>query len=413
MPRATLARMCQGSGVPILSRRAASIWIGYAFLVTMVGTTIPTPLYPIYEQRFGFGELMVTVIFATYAVGVIAGLVLTGRLSDEIGRRRVLLFGLACSAASTVLFLVALGVPVLLVGRLLSGLSAGAFAGTATAALIDLAPEGKRDTAAAVAVAVTLGGLGLGPLISGALAQTGAIPLRLPYWTHLGLLVPALAGVLVAPETVKVRARPRYAPQRLAVPSEVRGTFVRAGIGGFSAFAFAGLFGSVGPSFLARFLGYPSHVLAGAMLFALFMSSVVGQFAVVRVRERTALVAGDCATVLAALLTIVALEVESLPLLIVAGCAAGLGQGLAMGGGVAALAVETPAERRGEVNATFYVVLYAGLAVPVVGVGLLSQPAGLRTAGVVLGAVMAILASAAGASLLARKEPAAASPARP
>jgi MFS family permease len=193
----------------------------------------------------------------------------------------------------------------------------------------------------------------------------------------------------------------------------VRGTFVRAGIGGFSAFAFAGLFGSVGPSFLARFLGYPSHVLAGAMLFALFMSSVVGQFAVVRVRERTALVAGDCATVLSALLTIVALEVESLPLLIVAGCAAGLGQGLAMGGGVAALAVETPAERRGEVNATFYVVLYAGLVVPVVGVGLLSQPAGLRTAGVALGAVMAVLAGAAGTSLLARKDLATASPARP
>ena len=78
--------MCQGSGVPTLSRRAASIWIGYAFVVTMVGTTLPTPLYPIYEQRFGFGELMVTVIFATYAVGVIAGLVITGRLSDEIGR---------------------------------------------------------------------------------------------------------------------------------------------------------------------------------------------------------------------------------------------------------------------------------------------------------------------------------------
>ena len=388
----------------MLSRRAASIWIGYAFLVTMVGTTLPTPLYPIYEQRFGFGELMVTVIFATYAVGVIAGLVLTGRLSDEIGRRRVLLFGLVCAAASTVLFLVAQDVPLLLVGRLLSGLSAGAFAGTATATLIDLAPESKRDTAAAIAVAVTLGGLGLGPLLAGALAETGTLPLRLPYWTHLALLVPAALGVLMAPETVRVSDHPRFAPQRLAVPGEVRGTFIRAGIGGFCAFAFAGLFGSVGPSFLARFLGYPSHLLAGAMVCALFVASVLGQFAVVRVRERTALVGGDCATVFAALLTIVALEVESLPLLIVAGCAAGLGQGLAMGGGVAALAVETPPERRGEVNATFYVVLYTGLVIPVVGVGVLSQPAGLRTAGVALGAIMAVLACAAGASLLGRRE---------
>jgi hypothetical protein len=77
-----------------------------------------------------------------------------------------------------------------------------------------------------------------------------------------------------------------------------------------------------------------------------------------------------------------------------------------MGGGVAALALETPADRRGEVNATFYVVLYTGLVLPVVGVGLLSQPAGLRTAGVALGALMAVLALAAGASLLGRREPA-------
>src|SRR3954447_18792654 len=111
MPSATLAWMCQGSRVPTLSSRAAFPGIAYAFLVVMAGTTLPTPLYPLYETRFGFGELMVTVIFATYAVGVIAGLILTGRLSDEIGRRPVLLFWLACSATSTVLFLVAQDVP--------------------------------------------------------------------------------------------------------------------------------------------------------------------------------------------------------------------------------------------------------------------------------------------------------------
>ena len=45
--------MCQGSGVPKLSRAAAFVCVAYAFFVTMIGTTPPTPLYPIYEQRFG------------------------------------------------------------------------------------------------------------------------------------------------------------------------------------------------------------------------------------------------------------------------------------------------------------------------------------------------------------------------
>src|SRR5204863_7819822 len=102
----------------------------YAFAVNMLGTTLPTPLYGIYQQRFGFSELMITVIFATYAAGVIAALILFGRLSDQIGRRRAPLPGLGFSALSAVAFLLAQGLAPLLVGRVLSGLSAGIFTGT-------------------------------------------------------------------------------------------------------------------------------------------------------------------------------------------------------------------------------------------------------------------------------------------
>jgi len=377
--------------------------VAYAFLVAMAGTTLPTPLYPIYQQRFGFGALMVTVIFATYAAGVIAGLVLTGRLSDEIGRRRVLVFGLACAALSAVLFVVAQSVAPMLVARVLSGLSAGAFTGTATAYLLDLAPDGRRELGAAVAVAVNLGGLGCGTLLSGALAQTGAIPIRLPYWVHLALVGPALLGVLASPETVRLSERPRFLPERLAVPHEVRGTFIRAVLGGFSAFATSGLFGAVGPTFMARFLGLHSHVLAGVLVFALFMGSVVSQLGIRRVSEQAALVGGDVFVIAAAALTIAALEAETFALLLIAGIMAGIGQGLAVGGGLAAISLETPVERRGAVTASFFVVAYVGLSLPIVGVGLLSEATGLRPAGVVLGCVVAALAAAGAVSLTLRK----------
>ncbi|MGH2742153.1 MAG: MFS transporter [Gammaproteobacteria bacterium] len=68
----------------------------------MLGTTLPTPLYHIYRQERGFSELMITVIFATFAAGVIAALLLFGRVSDQIGRRRALLPGLALSALNAV-----------------------------------------------------------------------------------------------------------------------------------------------------------------------------------------------------------------------------------------------------------------------------------------------------------------------
>src|SRR4051812_14764213 len=117
------------------SRRVGFFLVAYAFLITMVGTTLPTPLYPLFEQRYSFGELTVTVIFAVYAFGVIAGLLSFGNLSDEIGRKPVLLLGLAFSAISALLFLFAGSslVPIY-AGRVVSGLSAGLFTGAATAA---------------------------------------------------------------------------------------------------------------------------------------------------------------------------------------------------------------------------------------------------------------------------------------
>jgi MFS family permease len=386
-----------------VSANVAFSWIAYAFLVAMAGTTLPTPLYPLYQQRFGFGELLITVIFATYAVGVMVGLILTGRLSDEIGRRKVLLFGLACAIGSTVLFIVTQGLAAILVARMLSGFTAGAFAGTATAMLLDLAPGGRRDVGAGVAVAVNLGGLGCGTLLSGALAQTGVVALRLPYWVYLGLLVPAALGVLLAPETVKVSERPSFAPQRLGRAGRGARHVRPRHLGGFSTFMISGLFGAVGPLFLGKYLGYHSHLLAGVVVFILFLASAAGQLILGRMSERTALVGGDLAVVLSACLLIVALEVESLPLLIASGVAGGVGQGLAVGAGLAALGAETPPQRRGEVSATFFVVLYVALAVPIVAVGVLSQGIGLRPAGVVIGALAVALAGAGVLSLMSRE----------
>src|SRR3712207_8446129 len=68
-------------------------------------TTLFRSLYPLYQHELGFGGLLVTVVFATYAVGVLAALLLVGRLSDQVGRRAVLFPGLAAAAASSLVFL--------------------------------------------------------------------------------------------------------------------------------------------------------------------------------------------------------------------------------------------------------------------------------------------------------------------
>lgn len=196
-------------------RRGAFMVAAYALAVTMLGTTLPTPLYPLYRGQYGLSELMVTVVFATYGLASVLALLVAGRLSDSVGRRPLLLAGLALSALSAATFLAADGVEYLLVGRALSGLSAGIFTGTATATLLDLSPARARRRATLVATVANMGALGVGPLLAGLLAAYAAMPTQLVFWVDLALLAPGIVLVCAMPEPL---AGPRDITWRPACP---------------------------------------------------------------------------------------------------------------------------------------------------------------------------------------------------
>jgi MFS family permease len=380
-----------------VSRTAGFVIVAYAFLVTMLGATLPTPLYPLFEQRYSFGTLMVTLIFAVYAFGVIAALLAFGELSDAVGRKPVLVAGLLLSALSALLFVLADSLLPIFAGRIVSGLSAGLFTGTATAALVDLAPGGRRRLGSFVAVVVNLGGLGLGTLLAGILADYCRSPLRLPFLVQLGLLVPAVVGVPLVRESVP-RRRFRLRFQRLSVPEEVRSVFIRGATTGFASFAVAGVLSSVAPVFLAQVLDRTSHTLAGLLVFIVFGGSIVGQLAVARLHDRRALIWACVLLASGTGLLALALAAESLALLYASAVVVGVGQGLGIGAGLAAINQRAPVERRGETASSFFVVIYVGLSLPVIGTGLAANAFGLRTAGIAFsvaaaGLVLAVLAS--------------------
>ena len=385
----------------MLGRGPAFALSAYAFAVTMAGTTLPTPLYPLYRERFGFSELMITVIFATYAAGVIVALVLVGRLSDEIGRRPVLLPALALSALSAVAFLLAQGLVPLLVGRVLSGFSAGIFTGTATATLVDIAPPRRRGRGTLVATAANMGGLGCGPLLAGLLAQYGSDPLRLPFWVDLALLVPAALAIVAMPEPVSASPNPRLRPQALRVPAQIRAVFIRAALAGFAGFAVMGLFTAVSPAFLGTTLHITNLAVIGLIVFAVFAASTAGQLAFDLVGERSMPI--GCGGLIAGMgLLALGLALPSLAFLVVGGVVAGLGQGLSFRAGLAGVNAAAAPEERAAVASSFFVVAYLAISVPVIGVGLLAEAAGLRTAGLVFAAVVAGIAAVV-LALLARR----------
>ncbi|UQW99552.1 MFS transporter [Streptomyces sp. RerS4] len=376
---------------------------GAVFAVCMAGTTLPTPLYGLYQQKFGFSELVVTVVYAVYAFGVIGVLLLAGKASDTVGRRPVLLCGLGCAAASAGCFLAADGLGWLYVGRLLSGLSAGLFTGAATAYVMELAPSGGRSRATFVATAANMGGLGCGPLLAGLLAQYAPEPLYLPFLVHLALVAASAAVLLRLPETVgDTRPVSAVRPRRPSLPPPVRAVFTPAAIASFVGFALFGVFTSVSPAFLAESLHVSDHAVSGLVVALAFFASTAGQSAVGRIGVGRSLPLG-CALLLAGLALLAgALHAELLALVVLSALVGGIGQGLAFRGALAAVAEASPPDHRAAVISTLFVVAYTGISIPVIGVGLLAGPLGLEGAGLVFIACMAALVTIAGGYLMRR-----------
>jgi MFS family permease len=365
--------------------------LAYAFAAIMVGTTLPTPMYALYGQQMHFAVLTTTVIYATYAGGVLFALLAFGRWSDAIGRRPVLLAGVVFALASAAVFLVADSVSVLLVARVLSGLSAGLFTGTATAAVIEAAPEKWHARAAAVATVANMGGLGIGPLLAGLLVQYAPAPLHLSFIVHIVLVVLAGIAVVVVPETSQRTGS--IGVQRLSVPVEVRAVFVVASLAAFAGFAVTGLFAAVAPSFVSEVVGIDNHAVAGLIASSIFFASAAAQIAAGNLNPHRAVAIGCAILVVGMVILAVALELSSLVGLIAAGVVAGIGQGISFSRGLAAVAERTPADRRAEVSSTYFVVAYVAISLPVVGVGVAGQRWGLQTAGVTFVVAVAILAT--------------------
>jgi MFS family permease len=375
-----------------LSRPVAFWVVVYAFAVTMLGTTLPTPLYVIYQAQWHFSTSLITLIFAVYAVGVLAALLGAGRSSDQVGRRPVLAAAIVLSIASAVTFILAPGVGWLFLGRVLSGLSAGLMTGTATAALTETARAGSGHRASLVATTANMGGLGLGPLLAGLLAQYAPRPTVLPFVVQLGLVAVAGLGLLVVPETVTERSALSLRFRGFGIPAAGKAEFIAAGFAGFAAFSLLGLFSSLVPTFLSGVLHDTSHAVAGAVVFLAFAVAACTQLAGSRLPSRPVMLAGLTVFLAALALIVAGLSAASMPLFLAGTVVSGVAVGAVFMGSLATANRVAPAETRGQVISTFFVFAYVGLTVPVIAVGYGSQAFGDFRA--ILGCAIALAAIA-------------------
>jgi MFS family permease len=382
-----------------LRNRSATLTprVAYALAGAIIGLALfasgtPSPLYGIYRELWGFSPAVLTLVYATYAFGVLAALVLAGRVSDEVGRRPVLLVALGTLLATTVLFMVADSVAWLFVARGLQGLATGLALGAASAALLDLHP--RRDPAGVGLTngVVSASGMGLGVLTSAALVELLPAPRVLPYVVLFLLFAIALAGVVRMPEPIEARTRLRLTPQRPSVPAVVRRPFFLAALAVISSWSVGGLFLALGPQLSASLFHTDNHLVSGVSVFVLAGSGALGQLLFGRTAPWAGASAGSVALAAGLLLIVAAASSDSSALLLTGSIIGGGGFGVAFLGALRALSAAIPPEHRAAVMSAFYIVAYLSISLPAVLAGVLVTPLGLEPTFEMFGSVIAGIA---------------------
>jgi MFS family permease len=389
--------MLSTSTEPRRARRTLPPRLAYAHVAAVIGLALfasgtPSSLYGTYRELWGFSPLVLTLVYSVYAFGVLTALLLAGRLSDEVGRRPVLLVALGTLLAATVVFMFAGSVAWLFAARAIQGLATGLAVGAASAALLDLHP--RRDPAGVGLTngVVSAGGMGLGVVVSAALVQLAPAPRVLPYAVLLVLLAIAFAGAVLMPEPVTRSGKARLTPQRPSVPATVRRPFLLASLGVISSWSVGGLFLSLGPLLSASLLHTSNHLVAGLAVFALAGSGAAAQLLFGRTAPWAGASAGSIALATGLLLIVLAASTGSPALLWAGAVIGGGGFGVAFLGGLRALSAIVPPHHRAEVMSAFYIVAYSAISLPAILAGVLVTPLGLDATFELFGSVIAALA---------------------
>lgn len=360
-------------------------FVTVAFFILMAFGTTPTALWPSFEAHDGFGTTVVTIAFATMVVGAAVSFMAFGHLSDRLGRRRIIVPALLVGLAGVLVIIVWQSLPGLIVGRFINGVGIGLMASTATAYLSDLyyaAHPDRRGSArpALIATAANLGGLALGPVVGGVLAQFAPDPLVTPFaLLGAGMLVFAIL-TSTSPETVDREQTTTERVPRIAFRPEQGHVFVIGASSGLIAFAIFGLFSAVGAIITGQVLGLHAPLFASASPFAVFAASAVFQLALGARPLRFVIGLGSTLLAAGLALTSVTLFAPSLAMLLVAAALAGGGGGLLFKAGLTMAVTSARQQSRAGVLALYFAIVYLGMGIPAVLFSIVVAAVGLPTA---------------------------------
>lgn len=358
-----------------------------------MGTSIITPLLPLYKEHFGISTGTSALLFVTYTVTVCPTMLIAGNLSDRVGRKWLLLPAMAVMTMASLVFALTDSVTMLFVGRVLQGLAIGGFLGVGAAFVVDHARTESKAMAAALAGVFFRVGFGLGPGLGGLIAQYGSDPLHQPFWGHVAVMVVGILAVSLAAETLLRRTSPGPFRIRIGVPAgQARGflTFVAPAI--FLMSFLEGTLLSLVPIYVSEELGVTNVAVVGLIGFFTLAMGGLTPFVARNVEPRRAMMLGITMSSVASLLIVATSRVSSPALVVVAALVIGSINGLILYGGTVICGTIVPIEERGKLMSVLYMCAYAGTT-PVVVLGYLANGIGLTaTLAIFSGCAMVICA---------------------
>ncbi|MDT5397238.1 MAG: hypothetical protein QOK33_469 [Mycobacterium sp.] len=351
-----------GPGRPLLRLLVlASITVSF-----LAASSAPTPLYATYQAAWGFSALTTTVVFGVYAIAFLAALLTAGRLSDYVGRRPVLVAGIAGQVLALAVFVDAHSVAALVVARVIQGLATGGSIAAVGVGMLDI------DQARGAVANATAPGLGTasGALLSAFAVRWLPAPTQLIYIVLAGVLIVQAFGVALLPETsTKAPGAWRSLVPQLALPAQTRRPLLAAAPVLFAVWALAGFYGSLGPALIDHLVGSASVIDAGLGLGILAGVASLTTY-VLRATPAPAVMLVGTAALIAGVAAVLLSLWASSPLAFFSGTViAGVGFGAGFQGGIRLVAPLARPDQRAGVLSVLYIVSYLGLGIPAVAAG--------------------------------------------
>ena len=379
-----------------LPRRTAFVLALASVVALMVGASAPSPFYPVLQTQIGFSAGTMTTIFGVYAVTLLVTLLVTGSLSDHVGRRPVLAVGFLVLAVSMVGFWHADGVGTLLVSRAVQGVAAGLLMSTMSAAVVDLEPATRPGLAATLNSVTPLFGLAAGALAAGIVLDSSQHALPLVFATLTVAYVALAVGVLALPETSpRHEGWLRSLRPRVGIPAAARPAFRRSAPALFAGWATGGLYLSLGAPIVGQLLGGRSHVEQGAVVTVLTGVGALSSYLGRQRTPRQITLYGTTMLAVGTVLTLVALHAGSLVAFLLAAVVAGSGFGTSFLGIMRSITPTVGPAQRGELFSSVFVVSYLAFGLPAVAAGFAAPRFGLETTATVYGLAVVVLSAAA------------------